>query len=158
MVCWWVLVVSPDGWKYRSIGSRLHETFYHPTTKTEHSPLRTLRNPSWGEMFSLFSMASVYVAHHSVCKEILKLNAMNLRGRLACLSWTAICRHGRSHTKPLSGPSKNSKDTPISLMVQLSSRDAARSLLWGRNKRFHIPGFSFSYGKQMLSNGRQDWL
>lgn len=40
----------------------------------------TYLNPSWNEMFSLFSMASVYVAHHSVCKEKLKLNAMNLRG------------------------------------------------------------------------------
>eukprot|EP00435_Cladocopium_sp_Y103_P000141 s2658_g1.t1 len=37
-------------------------------------------NPSWNEMFSLFSMAFVYVAHHSVCKGKLKLNAMNLRG------------------------------------------------------------------------------
>lgn len=40
----------------------------------------TYLNPSWNEMFSLFSMASVYVAHHSVCKGKLKLNAMNLRG------------------------------------------------------------------------------
>lgn len=40
----------------------------------------TSLNPSWNELFSLFSMASVYVAHHSVCKGKLKLNAMNLRG------------------------------------------------------------------------------